>query len=364
MSKFGMVFESSSVEIIASCNNAAAPPPSISCTQIVPDGDVILDVSAVDTSRRYLVYSQVLCATSDVFRTMLGKQSKFAEAVALRESHKRDDGEPVVVTLEGDDPIVMGTVLHLLHGKYNKLPLKLNIGVLVDVSKICDKYSLHEALRIIQLLWSDFLKTKLTAHPADGLLISWVFGPEKVFTELSRDLMLGEISESDDGLLFGKQMDPLADCIPPAVSAKIFEERERCVNSFRGHVQSVEDAYLNKDWKSPAICSDSKNGRQCDTMQFGLLHQSSLLNPATYQNSLINIADTVKKIPVLKLVPSEQGGTYCRCGNYLTSGYTCNYTNAHSHCSWVPMLHKAVDDWLDTCKGLKFSEFPSRTWGN
>jgi hypothetical protein len=220
MSKFGTVFHSSK-EITASGSNAVAIPPPISCTQIVPDGDLILDVSAGDTSRRYLVFSQVLCAKSDVFRNMLGKHSKFAEAVALRESHKQDHGELVVVTLEGDDPIVMGYVLHVLHGKYNKLPLEINIGMIVSISQICDKYSLHEALYIIQWLSPDFQKIIKSAQPTDGLLISWVFGLEKVFTQLSRDLMLGEISESDDGLLFGKQLLPLADCIPPAVSGKL-----------------------------------------------------------------------------------------------------------------------------------------------
>jgi hypothetical protein len=220
MSKFGTVFHSSK-EITASGSNADATPPPIWCTQIVPDGDVILDVSAGNTTRRYLVFSQVLCAKSDVFRNMLGKQSKFSEAVALRESHKKDHGEPVVVVLEGDDPIVMGNVLHILHGKYFKLPLKINIAMIITISQICDKYSLHEALSIIRWLWADFQEITKSAQPTDGLLISWIFGPEKVFTKLSRDLMLGEISESDGGLLFGKQLHPLADCIPPAVSGKL-----------------------------------------------------------------------------------------------------------------------------------------------
>jgi len=223
MSTFGLVFDSSP----AFSSNAAATPPTATPPpyglnlDIVHDGDVILDVSAGGTSRRYRVYSQVLCATSVVFRNMLGRQSKFAEAVALRESHKRDDGEPVVVTLQGDDPATMGFVLHVLHGQYKQMPQKITIWRMVRISIICDKYSLHEAMQLIAVVWCDMLKTKAKTHLTDWLLISWVFGPEDIFTEVSRDLMLGKICDSDDGLLFGNQKLPLADCIPAAISGNI-----------------------------------------------------------------------------------------------------------------------------------------------
>ena len=197
-------------------------PPSLSSyVAIIQDGDVILDVSAGDSSRRYLVYSQVLCATSVVFRSMLGKQSKFAEAVALRESHKKDDGEPLVVTLQGDDLNTMQIVLHVMHGQHKMVPRTLTIERMASVSIICDKYGWHEGLQVMAGIWSELLKTKTKTHPADWLLISWVFGPEDIFTKVSRDLMLVDISDSGDGVLFGKQQFLLADCIPAAVSGNI-----------------------------------------------------------------------------------------------------------------------------------------------
>jgi len=148
----------------------------------------------------------------------------------------------------------------------------------------------------------------------------------------------------------------------PFVVVKIIEERERCVNAFRGHVKSVEDRYLNKDWESTTVCPATTLARQCDAMQLGLLHRSSLLSPGTYIGSLISVAETVKTIPVFQLDVDEVGEGFCRCGNMLKYSHTCTYNNAHGGCGWVSKLHEAVDSCLELCKGLKFSEFPSRTW--
>ncbi|KAF8533203.1 hypothetical protein BDD12DRAFT_947853 [Trichophaea hybrida] len=93
MSKFGTVFDYTAAStptatLSVATPTAATPPLFGPYIEIVQEGDVILDVSTGDASRPYRVYSQVLCATSAVFRNMLGRQSNFAEAVALRESHK------------------------------------------------------------------------------------------------------------------------------------------------------------------------------------------------------------------------------------------------------------------------------------
>jgi len=186
---------------------------------VVPDGDTILEVSGGrGYSKRYLIYSSVLCSTSSVFRVMLGKHSKFAEAVALRESRKRDDDEPIVVPLEGDDPAMMGFILQALHGKNKKVPRKITIGQLTRIAVICDKYGLHEALQVIAGTWSENLKAKVKTHPEEWLLISWVFGPEEIFTEVSRDMILNGTAYQADGLVFSEERRALAECIPSAVT--------------------------------------------------------------------------------------------------------------------------------------------------
>ncbi|KAF8251512.1 hypothetical protein K440DRAFT_637476 [Wilcoxina mikolae CBS 423.85] len=152
-------------------------------------------------------------------RVMLGKHSKFAEAATLRESRKRDDDEPILVKLEGDDPPMMGFILHALHGQYKKVPAKITVSQLACIAVICDKYALYEALQIIVGKWLENLKAKPKMQLEQWLLISWVFGPEEIFTEVSRDLILSGMlrPEDEDCLVFGEEMRPLPECIPAAV---------------------------------------------------------------------------------------------------------------------------------------------------
>jgi hypothetical protein len=192
-----------------------------SYTEIVPDGDLVLEVSDTNTeTEHYLVCSQVLCATSEVFMKMLGSKSNFSEAVALRESRRHDEAQPVVVRLEGDDPSTMKIILYVLHAQYHRVKRKITIETMVHAAVICDKYGLHKALQLISESWSSGLKAMTKTNPEDWLLISWVFGPESVFTEVSRILMLSGSSDPEhvDELVFGERKRTLDDCLPSAVS--------------------------------------------------------------------------------------------------------------------------------------------------
>ncbi|KAF8535476.1 hypothetical protein BDD12DRAFT_983294 [Trichophaea hybrida] len=338
-------------------------PPFIACVNIVPDGDVMLHVSAGYSSRRYLVYSQVLCGTSTVFRNMLGRHSVFSEAVALRESQQRDSIEPVVVTLHGDDLDTIGIILYVLHGQNKKVPRRLSIERLAKVSIICDKYGWHEGLQVSAGVWTDMLRSKTKSHAVDWLLISWVFGPEEVFMEVTRDLMLGEISDNEDGILFGKQQLLLADCIPSAVSDKLVEGRERWVNLIRTHVENIQQTYLSEDNESIVVCSRGLNAKQCDAMQLGHLYRSLLASAGLYSDSVFNITSTIKKIPGMKFDMFDPEQSYCPCGTRFPSArHTCAYTDAHCECGWVSTLREVADECLEMCNGLVFAEFPSRTW--
>jgi len=180
---------------------------------IVDDGDVILHVTSSAESISYLVCSHVLCASSIIFRKMLGKESNFAEAVALRESPP----EPVPVSLE-DDPVVMGIILQWLHFQHKKVPRKLSVDQLVQAAIICDKYGLHEALQLISETWTQAVRSTSANHPEDWLLISWVFGPEDIFTSTSRVLTLSGLSDSNGDLVFGTYKGTLHECVPASIS--------------------------------------------------------------------------------------------------------------------------------------------------
>ncbi|KAF8543795.1 hypothetical protein BDD12DRAFT_801748 [Trichophaea hybrida] len=182
-------------------------------TIIVPDGDTILHVTSGAESARYLVCSHVLCTSSIVFRKMLGKSSNFAEAVALRESR----AEPVFVSLE-DDPAVMGIILRVVHFLHKQVPRTLSVDQLVQAAIICDKYGLYEALQLISETWTKAVSWRSANHPEDWLLISWVFGPEAIFTSTSRALILSGLLDPNGDLVFGEYKGSLHECVPSSIS--------------------------------------------------------------------------------------------------------------------------------------------------
>jgi len=157
---------------------------------------------------------------------MLGKDSDFAEAVALRKS--RDSGEPVVVRLEDDDPETMGVVLRVLHVRNYLVPRRITLQSMVHVAVICDKYGFHEGLQVMVDIWTESLKAdrvSIAAYPEDWLLITWMFGPEDIFTQVSRSLILRGL-ESSDGLVFGDDRLSLSESVPSAVSG-IYESGQK-----------------------------------------------------------------------------------------------------------------------------------------
>jgi hypothetical protein len=163
---------------------------------------------------------------------------------------------------------------------------------------------------------------------------------------------------------------------------KLVERREKCVKSLRAHIDGLECSYLRDDWQTNPTCEVKANAQQCDAMQLGLLYRSLLVSGAwTHTNSLATITDILKKIPVLELEfsPASRNNAhgyrnnargYCSyCGSYdyddyqgLCTSCRTNCKSQHNSCSWVPKLHKMVDDSLAEIKGLTFSEFPMRTW--
>jgi hypothetical protein len=185
---------------------------------IAPDGDVILHVSCVGQSGDYLVSSHILCATSSVFKGILGKNSNFAEAVALRQARLTGSDAPIVVPLEDDDPWAMGVVLRVLHSRHYSVPGEVTLPEMVKIAVVCDKYGFYEGLHTTSGTWLESLRSEesIDEFPDDWLLISWVFGPEEIFTTASRTLILG-INEHDGKLMFGDDNRTLSDNIPCAV---------------------------------------------------------------------------------------------------------------------------------------------------
>lgn len=352
---------------------------------IVDDGDVILHVTLSAESISYLVCSHVLCASSIIFRKMLGKESNFAEAVALRESPP----EPVPVSLE-DDPVVMGIILQWLHFQHKKVPRKLSVDQLVQAAIICDKYGLHEALQLISETWTQAVRSTSENHPEDWLLISWVFGPEDIFTSTSRVLTLSGLSDSNGDLVFGEYKGTLHECVPASISGmtslqgykystnsnppieEMVRRREVLIESIRAHIRDLESKFLSTDWQANPVCT--LRVKECDSLQLGLLYRCLLVSGAFSWSGSVNATrDALKVIPTLNYDTGGQITSGLHCGycsrpnySYGCTGITVNpavIQHTNSNCSWVPKIHLFVDTAISGVKGFSFSEFSSRTWG-
>jgi hypothetical protein len=189
-------------------------------TPIADDGDVILQVSSGSHFEHYLVCSQVLCTTSKVFKRMLGKDSSFAEAVALRQARFTDDEIPITIRLD-DDPWAMGAVLRVLHARHYTVPRKITLPQMVQIAVICDKYIFHEGLYTTSAIWILPLRSEdsIRDFPEDWLLISWVFGLRDIFGAASKTLILGAMV-ANERLVFGVEKRTLPENIPCSVSSK------------------------------------------------------------------------------------------------------------------------------------------------
>jgi hypothetical protein len=157
--------------------------------------------------------------------------------------------------------------------------------------------------------------------------------------------------------------------------------------------------------------------KQCDIFQLGHLYRRILILDATFWRSSINaINDAIQELVALDYSNSVQtsfAALYCiycgrafgnpasagslgtpvcncqtynyirythcaRCGvfiNNAVSSHICDAqlqalsqaSNTHlekhrSKCSWVPVLKRKMNRILSEVEGLRFSEFPSRTW--
>ncbi|KAA8894531.1 hypothetical protein FN846DRAFT_1025010 [Sphaerosporella brunnea] len=397
---FGSVFpeESSASTPPSSSDNMSSDstPASTSlpetCTEIVADGDMILELSPTD---RFRVYSQVLCSASAVFNRMLSSGSNFSEAVALR-SRAPSDG-PVFLSLEDDDPAVLLIILRALHSQIKLVPRSLPLVSIVQAAVICDKYLLQEALQPIVRVWTDgtLIKSTIASCPEKWLLITWVFGPEKLFRDVSKSLIIGASVDIQKGIVIGPDRRELPEALPTAIIERIKSSRELCINAIRDEFHSLERRYLHED-----VCTSKL--KQCDFMQLGLLYRNLLVNSETlWSGSVTAIAEAVYNVTNLDYGNGKQSSSsnsfskaYCSyCGSKSTtcctsynarhcpfcgtpigpsSGNVHNCTaiktegvgvqDSHAQCSWLPQLKTKIKDLSEGFEGLTFSDFPSRTW--
>lgn len=138
-------------------------------------GDVIL----VAGSRQLRVASKVLTLSSPVFRAML-EPGRFLEG----QTH-RDSDNPAIVKLEEDDPEALTLLCDILHFKSVGIPSQ--IGLLVAVTDICDKYQCAPAIKCHIACWLSVSSGRSlpTLEQTQLLWVAFAFGLPAEFGKIS-----------------------------------------------------------------------------------------------------------------------------------------------------------------------------------
>ncbi|KAF4806146.1 hypothetical protein CGCSCA5_v014681 [Colletotrichum siamense] len=107
---------------------------------IAPDGDVVMVIGPKE--KEFRLYSQILKATSKVFKAMLGLN--FAEGQQLVNNKSYND--PIKINLPEDDAYSMGILFELIHYRHDVLSGTDGV-TLFDVALAADKYDLIRAVK-------------------------------------------------------------------------------------------------------------------------------------------------------------------------------------------------------------------------
>jgi hypothetical protein len=125
---------------------------------------------------------------------------------------------------------------------------------------------------------------------------------------------------------------------------KLEQQRRDSVDKIRRQVESIQ-----AERSASGTCKGSANRKECEALVLGHLIKSMaecrLNEDETWNQSLMSISRRLKGIADLYLPQIYS--------------YGCSPYPFHTKCSWVPELHRIVDDALNAVEGLKLSDFPS-----
>lgn len=156
------------------------------------------------TPIRMLVSSKHLFLASPVFENLLRSHSLLSpetsnsgtpsSAASHSSSNSNASTNPFFVPRElelpDDDPEAFAILLGILHNKLKQTPKVVNLAQLGAIAILVDKYALHEAVGFVSDTWIRGLRGEIprsiTAEFRPWLFISWVFGLEREFTELTQ----------------------------------------------------------------------------------------------------------------------------------------------------------------------------------
>ncbi|KAH7350769.1 hypothetical protein BKA65DRAFT_244389 [Rhexocercosporidium sp. MPI-PUGE-AT-0058] len=209
------------------------------------EADELMEESGPPREIHMLVSAKHLTLASPVFRAML-QHSNFKEGDELRRSGR------VEVLLPDDDHVAFGIMMYIIHGRVRKIPRKVSLEVMTNLSILVDKYQTLEVFELILDVWMPELEnnfpTTLNKDVLPWLSIAWVFQLPDPFKKLTKIL-----ASMGNGIVDEERQNSLP------IPSRIFERIEaRRLEAIQAALNLLEIFF--KRYQGPGVvCTASKD---------------------------------------------------------------------------------------------------------
>lgn len=138
--------------------------------------DLRLEVGTGSAKHTFAVCSRSVARASRPFQTML--YGGFAEAKT------RQTDAHWTVALPEDEPAAFATLMDIVHGHFNKVPVAVTRDQLYQITVLTDKYDMTDVLQPWANAWVSPLCTRQPTFAGDETLIwiAWELGHSELFT--------------------------------------------------------------------------------------------------------------------------------------------------------------------------------------
>lgn len=137
---------------------------------------------------------------------MLSPSSNFKEARELR-AHGPTALEPYALPVGDDNPEALEIILYAIHLQNSKVPKVIKDSKTIwNIAVICDKYDCAAAISVWVDLWVGEWNRHSPSSDTYGewVFIAWVFGLGKIFTTVTRKIILEGYYDKEGGALLSK----------------------------------------------------------------------------------------------------------------------------------------------------------------
>ncbi|KAL7269957.1 hypothetical protein RUND412_007345 [Rhizina undulata] len=182
------------------------------------------------------------------------------------EQEENSSGPVKEVNFRDDDGEALLLLLRIAHLQYDDIPTMLPYETLLSVAVLCDQY---DCVKLVEPWLSQWLSAEEKSWKQAGhenwLFIAWVFGRDKVFSDLA-DKMVREAKTDDDGEILTSAGEEVSEPMPPGILERILQVREETINNLLELPYSRLDKYEST---IASICRQPGNKEGCDAAVYG-----------------------------------------------------------------------------------------------